>query len=452
MATTSKLVLTLAALGFFANAKDPLRHLADKIQDATATPEESSAPVEASASVETLGYHGKCDLRYYGEKGVGPLHTHIFQHDLHLDQDPHAFDAQVSLKNHGDKKANLVKVQFYASLDKHFGPHDRANGFLGQVAGEVDAHELKQFKYTNAHAGWGEGVRYVIAAWKSEARQSQVLRQPRQEECTHGYTWVVIGKVNIKKQLKCQLKVHGEKGVALPHTHDYKYDIHLDAHPYNFDTKLTLFNYGNKKAEQVKVKFYASLDQNFGPHDLAHGFLGEVSGYIQPSNSYEFKQGAVANWGYGLRYIIAVWESDCAHGQAWVVIGKVEVKKPCKCELVAHGEKGLSKVHSLDQMAHGFLGEVSPGYIQPSNSYEFKHGAVANWGYGLRYVIAVWESDCTHGQAWVVIGKVEVKKPCKCELVTSTTFSTPSASRPMTPSQRRSPFPTTVAKRLSMSK
>uniref|UniRef100_A0A7S3Z5I6 Uncharacterized protein n=1 Tax=Lotharella globosa TaxID=91324 RepID=A0A7S3Z5I6_9EUKA len=240
MATTSKLVLTLAALGFFANAKDPLRHLADKIQDATATPEESSAPVEASASVETLGYHGKCDLRYYGEKGVGPLHTHIFQHDLHLDQDPHAFDAQVSLKNHGDKKANLVKVQFYASLDKHFGPHDRANGFLGQVAGEVDAHELKQFKYTNAHAGWGEGVRYVIAAWKSEARQSQVLRQPRQEECTHGYTWVVIGKVNIKKQLKCQLKVHGEKGVALPHTHDYKYDIHLDAHPLNMTSTSML--------------------------------------------------------------------------------------------------------------------------------------------------------------------------------------------------------------------
>jgi len=225
MATTSKLILTLAALASFANAKDPLRHLADKIHDATPTPVESSAPVEASASVETLGYHGKCDLRYYGEKGVGPLHTHIFQYDLHLGQDPYAFDAKVSLKNQGNKKANLVEVKFYASLDKNFGPHDRANGFLGKITGEVDAHELKEFKYTNAHASWGEGVRYVIAAWKSE--------------CTHGYTWVVIGKVNIKKQLKCELKAHGEKGVALPHTHDFKYDIHLDAHPYNFDAKLT---------------------------------------------------------------------------------------------------------------------------------------------------------------------------------------------------------------------
>uniref|UniRef100_A0A7S3Z5P5 Uncharacterized protein n=1 Tax=Lotharella globosa TaxID=91324 RepID=A0A7S3Z5P5_9EUKA len=148
MATTSKLVLTLAALGFFANAKDPLRHLADKIQDATATPEESSAPVEASASVETLGYHGKCDLRYYGEKGVGPLHTHIFQYDLQLHQDPYAFDAKVSLKNHGDKKATKhvkvkfyasldkkhVKVKFYASLDQNFGPHDLAHGFLGEAS------------------------------------------------------------------------------------------------------------------------------------------------------------------------------------------------------------------------------------------------------------------------------------------------------------------------------
>jgi len=54
MATTSKLILTLAALASFANAKDPLRNLADKIHDVTAKPVESSAyNVETSAGVRT---------------------------------------------------------------------------------------------------------------------------------------------------------------------------------------------------------------------------------------------------------------------------------------------------------------------------------------------------------------------------------------------------------------
>uniref|UniRef100_A0A7S4DUZ7 Uncharacterized protein n=1 Tax=Lotharella globosa TaxID=91324 RepID=A0A7S4DUZ7_9EUKA len=147
-------VHALAALASFANAKDPLRSLADKIHDVTATPVESSANGETSAGVETgarvktLGAYGKCDLRYYGEKGVGPPHTHIFQYDLQLHQDPYAFDAKVSLKNHGDKKATKhvkvkfyasldkkhVKVKFYASLDQNFGPHDLAHGFLGEAS------------------------------------------------------------------------------------------------------------------------------------------------------------------------------------------------------------------------------------------------------------------------------------------------------------------------------
>uniref|UniRef100_A0A7S3Z5J5 Uncharacterized protein n=1 Tax=Lotharella globosa TaxID=91324 RepID=A0A7S3Z5J5_9EUKA len=255
-------------------------------------------------------------------------------------------------------------------------------------------------------------------------------------------------------------------GSRLPGRHDFKYDIHLDTHPYKFDAKLTLFNHGNKKTEHVKVKFYASLDKNFGPHDQAHGYLGEVSaGYIQPHDSYEFKHGAVADWGHGKRYVIAVWESDCTHGQAWKVIGKVKVKNPCKCELVAYGEKGLAKVHdehnfqyslslkahdpftakvtlsnhgckkaehvkvkfyasldknfgphdnvkvkfyaSLDQhLAHGFLGE-DYGFVHPHSSTEFKKVLSANWGHGVRYIIAAWTSECKHGETWVVLGKAK---------------------------------------------